>query len=114
FTRKTNAFLPARVDRVMEEINIGDDLTADERRVEELLRSYANCFEIAVSEAHAVNGAVQHTQRRAVSKVCTLTTIERTPDKSFSDKRLTKCWERGSENKCVSPITLAQKAHEVV
>lgn len=44
-TRQTQPFLPARVDAVLAEIALGEDLTAGEKgRVVDVLREFADCF----------------------------------------------------------------------
>ncbi|THU78178.1 hypothetical protein K435DRAFT_700622, partial [Dendrothele bispora CBS 962.96] len=59
FTRKTEPFLDARVERVLKEVTIGNGLTPEERlQAEALIRKYADCFALSVSEVHAVEGAV--------------------------------------------------------
>ncbi|KDR76750.1 hypothetical protein GALMADRAFT_67177, partial [Galerina marginata CBS 339.88] len=57
-TRRTEPFLPARVDAVMEEITIGNDLSPEERgKVEGVLREFADCFALSMSEVTPVEGA---------------------------------------------------------
>jgi hypothetical protein len=57
-TRKTNPFLPARVDAVLAEIKIGDDLTESQRnRLVAVLREHADCFALSMSEVTVVAGA---------------------------------------------------------
>lgn len=48
-----------RVDKIVEEVRLGDDLTERERdRVMELLREFADCFALSLGEVNAVTGAV--------------------------------------------------------
>jgi transposase InsO family protein len=57
-TRQTEPFLPARVDAVMAEVTIGDDLSASEKeRVVGVLREFADCFALSMSEVTPVEGA---------------------------------------------------------
>ncbi|KIM35494.1 hypothetical protein M413DRAFT_79366, partial [Hebeloma cylindrosporum] len=57
-TRQTQPFLPARVDAVLAEIALGEDLTAGEKeRVVDVLREFADCFALSMSEVTPVEGA---------------------------------------------------------
>ncbi|KAJ7036658.1 hypothetical protein C8F04DRAFT_953735, partial [Mycena alexandri] len=59
FTRSTDPFKAARVARVLELIEIGPDVTEDQRRaIREFLAGYADVFAISVSEVNAVKGAL--------------------------------------------------------
>ena len=59
FTRKTNAFTTARVNAVIAAIHIGKDLSHDETTiVKDLIKEYADCFALSLSEVYHVPGAV--------------------------------------------------------
>jgi len=65
-TRRTEPFLPARVGAVMAEVTIGDDLSASEKeKVMGVLREFADCFALSMSEVTPVFGRgsaqAQHT-----------------------------------------------------
>ncbi|KAJ7839396.1 hypothetical protein B0H13DRAFT_2366848 [Mycena leptocephala] len=59
FTRTTDPFNVKRVERVVESVRIGPDLTDDQRAtVRALVAEYADVFALAVSEVTPVAGAV--------------------------------------------------------
>lgn len=121
FCCATNPFHPERVHRVLCNVTIGTDLTLEQHAtVEALLREFADCFALSVSKVHAVPDAIF---RLNVSADASL-------PKKVHQRRLTppqkvylhsKVDEMLSANiikpchpnnvKCVSPTTLAQKAH---
>lgn len=122
YTRHTDPFAPARVDAILKLVTIGDDLTAAQREeVIELIRANADCFALSVSEVTAVpdatfklnipDGAVFST--KVHQKPLT------PPQKAYFHKKLNEMLEAGvvepcspSDVRCVSPITLAKKAHD--
>lgn len=117
-----SAFRPARVAEVLRTITIGDDLSASEHaEVEAVITEYADCFALFVSEVRLVEGAVhkldipddavflKKVRQRALTP----------PQREYLHLKIEELLEAGvieqchpSEVKCVSPITLAQKAHE--
>ncbi|KAF7373139.1 p-loop containing nucleoside triphosphate hydrolase protein [Mycena sanguinolenta] len=57
-TRKTDPFLPARVEAILANVQVGGDLSPTERsQVDEVLRSFADCFALSMSEVITVEGA---------------------------------------------------------
>jgi len=59
FTRLTDPFLLKQVDTVLDAIKIGDNLSLGQRViVQDLLKEYADCFALSMSEVHVVPGAV--------------------------------------------------------
>ena len=58
YTRHTDPFKPERVKQILSEISIGPDTTVEERcEVENLIREFADCFALAMSEVNTVPGA---------------------------------------------------------
>jgi hypothetical protein len=59
FTRASDPFNPRRVERIVEAVTIGPDLTEAQRQeVRDLVAEYADVFALAVSEVFPVAGAV--------------------------------------------------------
>ncbi|KAJ7106170.1 hypothetical protein C8R44DRAFT_638720, partial [Mycena epipterygia] len=59
YTRTTNPFKSKRVAKILELVEIGPDLTEEQRgEVQALVREYADIFALAVSEVSQVKGAV--------------------------------------------------------
>ena len=122
FTRKSNAFMKARVDAVVAAIHIGDDLTPEERTiVQDLIREYPDCFALSMSEVHHVPGAV-HKINIPKEKVFNTKVHQRPltpPQRTYFNGVLDQMLEAGvivpiaaDKVKCVSPTTLAQKVHQ--
>ncbi len=116
------AFKPERVDEVLRQIKIGPDLMATQRsEVENLLRSYADCFALSVSEVRRVDVAVHRLnipQDASFSKRVHQWPLT-PPQRQYLHEKIDEMQAAGiiqqcnpSDVKCVSPITLAQKAHE--
>ncbi|KLO03778.1 hypothetical protein SCHPADRAFT_841297, partial [Schizopora paradoxa] len=121
FCRAVNPFRPARVEHVLRDITVGSDLTVEQHaRVIALLREFADCFALSVSEVHAVPNAIFHLnvppdaslpkkvhQRRLTppQKVYLNSKI----DEMLAANIIIPC--HPNNVKCVSPTTLAQKAH---
>ncbi len=58
-TRATDPFQPKRVQAILDVIQLGDDLTEDEKmKVRELIMQYADCFALSVKEVLPIPGAV--------------------------------------------------------
>ena len=122
FTRKTNAFTTARVDAVIAAIHIGEDLSHDETTiVKDLIKEYADCFALSLSEVYHVPGAVYkiNVPKDKVFKTKVnqrpLTPLQRIYLNSTLDRML----EAGiivpivaDKVKCTSPTTLGQKVHQ--
>ena len=59
FTRKDNPRNPERVKKIIQEVTIGPDITAEQRQVvHELIEEYADCFALSLKEVNAIPGAV--------------------------------------------------------
>ena len=59
FTRATDPFNEARVRAILDVVQLGDDLTLDERsQVRALIAEYADCFALSVTEVLPVPGAI--------------------------------------------------------
>jgi hypothetical protein len=57
-TRKTQPHNPARVEAILDEITIGQDLTLSQREaVRQLIAEFAECFALSMSEVTTVEGA---------------------------------------------------------
>lgn len=122
FTRHTDPFSPKRVDEVLKQVTIGEDLLSDERRqVIDLISSYADCFALSVSEVCQAEGAVH---RINVPEGATFSRkIQQRPltppQRKYLNEKIDEMLAAGvieachpSQIKCVSPTTLAQKAHD--
>ncbi len=112
---------PARVERVLKEVEIGTDLSEDEHlRVIALIRKYADCFALSVGEVLPVPGVIhrlnipnghifpKHVHQRRLTP----------PQREYLSSKIDEMLQADiisqcdpSEVKCVSPITLAQKTH---
>ncbi|KAK7033438.1 hypothetical protein R3P38DRAFT_2479217, partial [Favolaschia claudopus] len=128
FTRATDPFNPKRVERIVNAVTLGPDLTNEQREiVRALVAEYADIFALAVSEVFPVAGAIYAPKIPA-------DTPKIPADKKFStrvqQRPLTKpqaeylheqveMLERAGiirpihprDVKCVSPIKLAEKEH---
>ncbi|KII91258.1 hypothetical protein PLICRDRAFT_680690, partial [Plicaturopsis crispa FD-325 SS-3] len=70
FTRHTDPFKAARVEQILKEVNIGNDLTNEERvTVVELITEFADCFALSVGEVKPVKGATHHLNLPANTKL---------------------------------------------
>ncbi|KIM78651.1 hypothetical protein PILCRDRAFT_51189, partial [Piloderma croceum F 1598] len=119
--RKSNTFTTAHVEAVVAAIHIGDDLSPGRKIIiQNLIKEYADCFALSMSEVYHVPGAVHkiNVPRDKIfnTKVhqCPLTPLQCT----YYDGVLDQMLEVGvivpiaaDKVKCVSPTTLAQKAH---
>ncbi|TRM66810.1 hypothetical protein BD626DRAFT_396574, partial [Schizophyllum amplum] len=121
FTRRTDPFAPRRVQAVLEAVRIGDDLSPEQRNtVIQFVREFADCFALSMHEVTAVPGA---THRMDIPADTQFSTKPRqkpfTPlQKRWVNKVIDQMLEAGiitpihpKDARCVSPTTLAQKAH---
>jgi len=121
FTWDTDPFLPARVAKIWELVQIGEDLTETEHKeVERLIEEFANCFVLSLSKVNLIPGAVhrlnipQGTTFRMKIPQCPLN-----PDQQvFMETKVDEMLKAGvirtahpGEVKCVAPSVLAQKVH---
>lgn len=122
YTRRTDPFKPQRVEAVLDAIRIGDDLTPEQRQqVRNLVTEYADCFALSVSEVIPVPGAIHRLnvpENATFSRKVRQKTLS-PPQKAYLHKKIDEMLDAGviapchpSEVKCVSPITLAKKAHD--
>jgi hypothetical protein len=122
FTRKEDPFSEKRVAEVLRLVTIGDDLTTEERQaVKTLVVEYADCFVLSVSKVLPVDGVVHKLdipEGAMFSKKVRQRPLTPT-QKKYLHAKIDEMLEAGvieacspDEVKCVSPTTLAQKAHE--
>ncbi|KAJ6597986.1 hypothetical protein B0H10DRAFT_2231781 [Mycena sp. CBHHK59/15] len=121
FTRHTDPFNPARIARILEVVEIGDDITPEERaQVEATIREYADVYVLSVSEVKVIPRAVHYLHIPVDVKLNTRIQQRRLtpPQTSYFSKALDTMLDAGiiepiaaADVKCVSPITLAAKAH---
>lgn len=121
FTWATNAFKAERIAEIVHLIHIGDDVSPDKRAVaEDLIREFPDIFALSVSEVKHIPGATHHLE---IPEGTTFNTKikQRTmspPQTAYFSNALDIMLEAGvcapiaaKDVKCVSPITLAAKAH---
>ena len=122
FTRRSDPFATERVDAILKAVRIGTDLTDAQRStVVKLIRSYADCFALSVSEVLAVPGAVfklNIPDGATFSKKVHQKSFT-PPQRTYLNRKIDEMLEAGviascdpSDVRCVSPITLAKKAHD--
>lgn len=121
FTRHTNPFNPARISKILEVVEIGDDLTEEGRiQVQSSIREYADVYALSISEVKHIHGAVHRLRILDSAKFNTKIQQRRLtpPQTSYFAKAIDTMMEAGiiapiaaADVKCVSPITLAAKAH---
>ena len=122
FTRLDNPFKPERVEEVLRLVTIGDDLSPDQRqKVQDLVRSFADVFALSVNEVKVADNA---THRLDIPKDATFSMKVHQrpltpPQHKYLYKSIDAMLEAGviepckpEEVKCISPTTLAQKAHQ--
>jgi len=121
FTRATDAFKPERVQKILDLITVGDDLTKSERKsVEALIVEFADCFAISVSEVKAVKNGEHKLNIKPGTKFSTKVSNRpfAPPQKAYFNKVLDELLEAqvirpiaAEDVKCCSPVTIPQKAH---
>ncbi|THH15436.1 hypothetical protein EW146_g5032 [Bondarzewia mesenterica] len=122
FTRHTDPQAPARVAALLKAIRIGTDLTPDQRtRVENLIEQKAAAFALSISEVNAMKGAT-HILKIPPDAMFSTKIRQRpltTPQREWLYPVIDEMTAAGiitpiaPENiKCVSSMTLAQKAHD--
>jgi len=122
YTHQTEPFLPARVVKILELVEIGKDVTnAQCQEVKCLIVEYADCFALSLSEVNLVPGMVH---KLDIPESATFHT--KIPQRSFNPDQRTfmaaKVQEmlkggiirpmHPGEVRCVAPSVLAQKAHK--
>lgn len=122
FTRHTDPFKKERIEAVLSAVTFGPLLTEEQlTKAKELIQAYADCFALAISEVKAVPNAVHQLNippNTTFSKKIHQRPLT-TPQRQFLNKKIDEMLKADiikqvdpSEVKCVSPTTLAQKAHE--
>ena len=121
YTRLTDPWKKERVDEILKQVQIGPDLTTDERkRVLEFVSEWADIFALSVNEVKLVDNAVHRLDIQPDAKFSTkigqkpLTPPQRkylyeSIDTMLKADVIEQCLP--DQVKCVSPTTLAQKAH---
>jgi Reverse transcriptase (RNA-dependent DNA polymerase) len=121
FTRSTHPFKEARVAEILRLVEIGSDVTPVERRlVEDTIAEFADTYALSVSEVKHIPGAIH---RLEIPEGATFNTKIRQkpmspPQTEYFLHALDVMLDAGicepiaaKDVKCVSPITLAAKAH---
>jgi hypothetical protein len=122
FTRQSNPFKSERVDAVLSELTIGEDLTQEQRvSIGNLLREFADCFALSMSEVTVVAGATH--KLNVPEGTAFKTKVNQRPlsgpQKEYFNGVLDKMLEAGiiapidhNDVKCCGATTLAKKVHE--
>ncbi|KAI0363826.1 hypothetical protein BV20DRAFT_907983, partial [Pilatotrama ljubarskyi] len=121
FTRTTNPFKPARVQAIVNAVQLGDDLTEEQRAaVQALICEFADCFALSIKEVTPVPGAI-HKLNVPADATFSKKVHQRPltpPQRAFVHKKIDELLEAGaiapcspSDVKCIAPITLAHKVH---
>ncbi|KIJ95894.1 hypothetical protein K443DRAFT_30426, partial [Laccaria amethystina LaAM-08-1] len=121
FTWHTDPFLQAHVEKILELVQIGEDVTESQRdEVKALISEFADCFALSLSEVNLIPGAVH---KLNVPENATFRTKipQRSfnPDqKAFMAAKVQEMLKGGiirpihlGEVRCVAPSVLAQKVH---
>jgi hypothetical protein len=121
FTRSMHAFKPERVQKILELVTIGDDLTELQRKtVQALVAEFADCFALAVSEVKAVKNREHKLNIKPRTKFSTkiANCPFSPPQKAYFNKVLDELLEAGvvrpiaaEDVECCSPVSIAQKAY---
>ena len=121
-TRKTDPHNPARVEAILAEITIGQDLTPTQREsVRETIAEFAQCFALSMSEVTPVEGAAHRLDipRDKQFRTKVGQRPQSPPQKEFFNGVIDKMLEAGiirpidhQDVKCCGATTLAKKAHE--
>ncbi|GAV99845.1 Retrovirus-related Pol polyprotein from transposon opus Includes: ame: Full=Protease [Lentinula edodes] len=125
FTRndgEQGAFQPEHVREILRKVKIGPQLSMNQRaQVEQLLSEYADCFALSVGEVRLVKNAIH---KLNIPEGATFPKKVRQksltpPQREYLHAKVDELLEAGvikrcnlEDVKCVSPLTLAQKAHE--
>ena len=121
FTRLTEPWKKERVEEILKQVKIGPDLNNEEHeRVREFLSQWADVFALSVTEVRQVENAVHHLD---ISPGTTFSTKVgqkplTPPQRKYVYESIDTMLKAGiieqclpDQVKCVSPTTLAQKAH---
>ncbi|KZP11073.1 hypothetical protein FIBSPDRAFT_712106, partial [Athelia psychrophila] len=121
FCRATDPFNKKRVERILQLVEIGSDLTPEElERVRSLVAAHADIFAQSIMEVTPVKGAV-HTLEIPTGKTFNKKINQRplrAQERAYYYPRIDEMERAGvirkirpEDVKCCSPTTLAQKAH---
>ena len=121
FTRFTQPNQPERMQKILELVTIGDDLTTPEREtVRALIVEFADCFALSVSEVKTVKNGEHKLDIKPGTKFSTKVANRplSPPQKEYFNKVLDELLSAGvirpiaaEDVKCCSPVTISQKAH---
>ena len=121
-TRKTDPHNPARVEAILAEVTIGQDLSAAQlQRVRELIAKYAQCFALSMSEVTPVKGAAHRLDipRDTQFRTKINQRPQTPPQREFFNGVIDKMVAAGiirpiahQDVRCCGATTLAKKAHE--
>ncbi|KZP08553.1 hypothetical protein FIBSPDRAFT_693608, partial [Athelia psychrophila] len=122
FTRATDPFNASRVRRVVQLVEIGDDLEPIQaQRVKELVAKYADVFALSVSEVMAADTGAVHTMHVPEGAVFSRKINQRplkAPEREYFFPWVDSMEAAGvirkidpADVKCYAPTILAQKAH---
>jgi len=122
FTHMTEPFKPAHVEEIQCQVMVGNDLTSTENsQVQALIAEFMDVFTLSVSKVKQVEGAVHWLNIEPNMKFSTkvhqkpLTPPQRQnlheKLQAMLDANIIELCEPG-QVKCISPTTLAQKAHQ--
>ena len=121
FTRATEPFKPERVAEILRLVEISADISSEERQaVEVLIQDFADVYALSVHEVKHIPGATHRLEIPEDAKFNTKIHQRpmSPPQTAYFSKALDVMLEAGvcapiaaKDVKCVSPITLAAKAH---
>jgi hypothetical protein len=121
-TRKTHPFSPARVAAILAEVTIGSDLEPLQcTQVRQMIRHYADCFALSMSEVTPVQGASHRLDipRDMVFKTKVNQRPQSQPQKEFYYNVIDNMLKADiiepiahQDVKCCGATTLAKKTHE--
>ncbi|KAG2050050.1 hypothetical protein BDR06DRAFT_841072, partial [Suillus hirtellus] len=121
YTRKTDAFNPARVVEIACQITFGEDLTREERKeLEEFVANNADNFALSLGEVIPIPGAAINLNipENTAFNLCIHQWPLTTEQSKFYDARVTDMLEAGLVEqvppeliKCAATTVIAQKAH---
>jgi len=122
FTCQTNPFLPARILKILELVQIGEDITAAQcEEVKSIISKFTDCFALSLNEVDLIPGAIH---KLNIPEDATFRT--KIPQHSFNldqcafmEVKVNEMLKGGiihsihpRDVKCVAPSVLAQKTHE--
>jgi RNase H-like domain found in reverse transcriptase len=122
FTCHTDPFKPERVAKILAEVQIGSDITPEQRRdVLDLVERFADCFALAISEVNTVPGAIH---KLDIPTDATFRTkigqrALNAPQKAFIHSKVSEMLAAGiiepihpRDVRAVAPTVLAKKTHD--